>query len=497
MNNDALFEAHKGYYKKKIFKLARACYIYNLMRIALIFPRLSHQVHGMWPSLGLASLATVLKNVGEEVKIFDASFDRDLSRIKTGLKKFQPELVGIYTLTDFFYSARELVKFSKELGAKTVLGGAHPTILPEQTLKEIPELDFVVRGEGEQAILELVEALKGERDFSQVAGLGFRKGEELVLNPGAKEPLDLDSLPIPDRELLEHHKKYLRGRAINLHISRGCPFHCQFCQPTLQMLFGKKLRFRAPELVVEELKLLYERYRIREYFFHDDIFTVNRGWLSELVEKINQAGLKKGFRYVVNSRVDTFDEEVARLLKEMGVYYVLFGLESGSQRILDSLGKGTTVEQAYQAIELCRKYGFRTHAYIILASPEETPESLKATEKMIDELKPNTVHISICTPLPGTYLEEQARARGLVNLESYADVDYYLKQTSTGSLPLALKELSYEQVLEARRRILAKRRWLVFRDNLRQLVGDFLHDPSLGKFIFRLSFYRKMQHYFG
>ncbi len=467
------------------------------MRVALIFPRLSHQVHGMWPSLGLASLATVLKNSGQEVKIFDSSFDRNLKRVKNELVKFQPDLVGIYTLTDFFYSAKELVEFSHQLGAKTVLGGAHPTILPEQTLRQIPELDFVVKGEGERAILELVDGLEGRMDFAEILGLGFKRNGEIIINPLPEKPLNLDELPIPDRELLEHHRRYLRNRAINLHISRGCPFNCSFCQPTLQMLFGKKLRFRSPELVVEELKLLYGRYRIREYFFHDDIFTVNRRWLAELVERINQAGLKKGFRYVVNSRVDTFDEEIARLLKEMGVYYVLFGLESGSQKILDSLGKGTTVEQAYRAFELCGKYGFRTHAYIILASPAETLETLKATEKMIDELKPNTVHISICTPLPGTYLEQEAKKLGLVNLQNYSDMDYYLKRTSSGKLPLSLKTLTYDDVLKVRARILKKRRWLVFKDNLRQLLADFVHDPSLGKFIFRLSFYRKMSHYFG
>ncbi len=451
----------------------------------------------MWPPLGLCSLATVLRDAGESVKIFDSSFDQSLDRVKAELKKFQPDLIGIYTLTDFFRAAQELSEFGRSLGAKVVSGAAHPTLLPEQTLKEIQGLDFILRGEGEQAILLLLAAIRGERDFSQVPGLGYRRGGEIILNPLPEEPLDLDQLPIPDRDLFEHFPKYLRNRAINLHISRGCPFNCSFCQPTLKLMFGKKPRYRSPQLVAEELKLLNQKYQIREFFFHDDIFTVNHQWLAELVEKINQAGLRKGFRYVVNSRVDTFDEKVARLLREMGVYYVLFGLESGSQEVLDRMKKGATVEQSYQAFALCRKFGFRTHAYIILAGPGETESTLGMTEKMISELKPDTVHISICTPLPGTNLAKDAQEQGLIGVQDYSDMDYYLKTTSTGRLPLALPGLSYQEVLSARERILKKRKWFMFQDNLANLGKDFIHDPSPGKFIFRLSFYRKMQHYFG
>jgi len=467
------------------------------MKIALVFPRLWRQVHGMWPSLGLASLATVLRDAGEEVKIFDCSFDSDLAPVKRKLAAFKPELLGIYTLTDFFAAARELVEFGKILGAKTALGGAHPTVLPEQTMREIPRLDFIVRGEGEEALINLVKGIRGEIDFATVPALGWRQDRGIALNPLPEEPLDLDSLPIPDRSLLDRMDVYLKNRAMNMHISRGCPFNCSFCQPTLRRMFGKKLRYRSAALVAEEIRRLSRRYHIREFFFHDDIFTVNHKWLGELVHEVNAAGLRKGFRYVVNSRVDTFDEEGARLLKEMGVYYVLFGLESGSQEVLDQMDKGATVEQAYRAFELCRKFGFRTHAYIILAGPGENPETLQLTEKMLDELKPHTIHISICTPLPGTKLASDAQAKGYAGVHDYADMDYYLKTTGSNTLPLKLPGLSYRQVLDAREKILKKRRWWVFRENLVQLFRDFLHDPSPGKFVFRLSFYRKMRHYFG
>jgi len=192
-----------------------------------------------------------------------------------------------------------------------------------------------------------------------------------------------------------------------------------------------------------------------------------------------------------------FNQEIAQTLKEMGCYYILFGIESGSQHVLDSLDKGIKVEQTRAAFELCRKYGFRTHAYVLLASPEETAESLRLTEELVDEVKPDTVHISICTPLVGTYLMEDCQNKGLINWKDFADHDYYLKRTQTGKLPLELPELTYDEVLASRARILDRRRRRFFFYNLRELKNDFLRDPSIQKFIFRYSFYRKMRHYFG
>lgn len=463
------------------------------MRIALIFPRRREQVHGMWPPLGIITLGTVLRGRGHEVRCYDTSFDRDLNRIQQELRAFRPELVGLSTLTDFFPTAAELCRFAKSLGAITVMGGPHPTIAARESLAAIPELDYAVMGEGETTLSRLLEP---DAAPDRIAGLAYRRGGEVFVNAPRPAEVEMDSLPIPDRDLLDVNRIYLRNRAINLHVSRGCPYRCRFCQPTLERLFGKKVKYRSPALVVAELKLLNQKYRVGDFFFHDDIFTTHRRWLAELVSAIQAAGLDR-FRYVVNSRVDTFDEETARLLRAMGCYYVLFGIESGSQRVLDSLDKGTTVDQARQAFALCRRYGFRTHAYVILASPEEDAESLRQTEALVEELKPHTVHISICTPLLGTRLAEDCQNKGMVNLSDLSDLDYYLKRTRAGRLPLALRELTYEQVLQSRGRILKRRQLRLFADNLRELVHDFRRDPDLGKFIFRYSFYRKMRHYFG
>jgi radical SAM superfamily enzyme YgiQ (UPF0313 family) len=405
------------------------------MKVALIFPRVREQMHGMWPPLGIITLGTILKAAGHEVSCLDSSFDPGPERVLLELARTRPAVVGVSCLTDFYPVASKLIAAAKAQGAVTVMGGPHPTIAPEDSLRCIPGLDYAVMGEAERTLPALLDCIAAGTEPVGLPGLGFRRGDEIVLT-GPPEPIaDLDSIPIPDRDLLDVHRQYLRARAVNLHASRGCPYRCRFCQPTLERLFGKKLRSQSPERVAEEIEHNHRKYGIRDFFFHDDTFTVNRRWLAGLVTALGARKLIEGFRYMVNSRVDTFDEERARLLKEMGVTYVLFGIESGAQAVLDAIGKGTTVEQSREAFRLCRRYGFRTHAYVLLGSPAETKATLAATEELVRELNPNTVHLSIFTPLLGTELQEQCLREGRIEARDFSDLDYYLKRSSTGRGP--------------------------------------------------------------
>jgi radical SAM superfamily enzyme YgiQ (UPF0313 family) len=467
------------------------------LKVALIFPRVAGQVHGIWPALGIMTLGTVLKKHGHTVACMDSSFDPGPRRVIKELEHYKPDMVGVSCLTDFFPVAKKIVQAAKEIGAVTVMGGPHPTIAPEETLRNIPELDYAVMGEAEHTLPALIEAVESGDGGASIPGIALREDGEVV-KTGPVEPVaDLDSIPIPDRDLLDVHPKYLRAQAINMHSSRGCPFRCRFCQPTLERLFGRKTRFQSPLRVAEEIGFYHNRYGVTDYFFHDDTFTVKRKWLEGMVDELSRADLIERFRYVVNSRVDTFDEDRARLLKEMGVYYVLFGIESGSQEILDSLSKGTTIEQTREAFRICRKFGFRTHAYVLLGSPAETRESLKATEEFVDELRPNTVHISIYTPLIGTDLADQCAREGKIKVKDYSDMDYYLKESASGQGPIEIPGLGYRDLLDSRALMLKRRKSRVFVDNVRELVRDLARDPSLDKLMFRYRFYKKMRHYFG
>ncbi len=467
------------------------------MRIMLIYPRLAYQVHGLWAPLGPLIIATLLQDRGWEVTLEDASFDNDTRRIKSRLVTEKPDVVAITVLTDFLPATRQILKTAKDIGAVTVLGGPHPTLLPEDTLNKMPDADYAVVGEGEVTFPELLRAIREEGGAKEVPGVVYRENGEAKFAPGRDLLENLDDLPLPRRDVLPHHSRYLKIGALNLHAVRGCPYKCAFCQPTLNKLFGKKIRTKSPEKVADEVSRTVKEYGVREIFFVDDVFTVSKPWLRKVAEAVkSKAGMDK-VRFIVNSRVDIFDEEIARILKGMGTDIVLFGVESGSREVLDNLDKGTTADQARRAFALCKKMGLRTHAYLMLGSPEETPETLKATETLVSEIDPDSVHISVCTPLPGTILRERMEKEGRLAWAELEDLDYYTPRTQTGELPISNPAISYEQVVRTRERILAARRPALLLRNAKALAGDLASIGGLRKAINRYRFYRRMRHYFG
>jgi len=438
----------------------------------LIYPRLTHQVHGLWAPLGLMILGTLLEDRGFNVIVEDASFDSDCSRVEARIA-------------------------AKNAGSITVLGGPHPTILPVETLDRLPDADYLVVGEGEETFPELLEAVK-DGDPRKVAGIATRdEGGKAFFGPPRPVISDLDSLPVPRREIMPTHSRYLGVGALNLHAVRGCPYRCAFCQPTLDKLFGKKIRTKSPEAVAGEIECTMEKYGVRELFFVDDVFTVSKPWLRQVSELLRKANNTIETRYVLNSRVDIFDEEVAQLVGDMGAWIVLFGIESGSQEVLDYLDKGTTVDQARRAFSLCRKSGLRTHAYILLGSPAETPESLEATESLVAELNPDSVHISVCTPLPGTTLRERMEQENRLAWADFEDLDYYTPGTRRNELPVKNPNVTYKQVIGARERILASRRPRLFFRNLQALAADLIRPGGISKAWSRYRYYQRMRHYFG
>ncbi len=465
------------------------------MRVCLVFPRLRSQLHGLWPPLGIIQLGTILANNGHEVKLIDSSFDASLSKTKDKIKEFKPDIVGVTALTDIYENASEVIRFSKLFGCKTVMGGPHATLLPRETLERLEELDFVVVGEGELTLLELVNAIRDHQDVQAIEGMAFRHDGKVVFT-GRRQPIgDLDSLPFPNRDLLDTVDVYLKGRALSVHAIRGCPYSCTFCHPTLKVLFGTKLRFRSPASVVSELQTLYQQYKVRDFIFVDDLFTASKRWLRELASQLVSSGLASKLRFSVNSRVDLFDEEIASLLKKMNCYYVLFGVESGSQEILDSCNKGITLEQTRRAFLLCKKYRIRTHAYIILGLPGETQATLRETMKLVNEISPTTLQISIATPLVGTDLYRECQDNGCLNSASYTGFDYYSKKRE--SRPILLDHLNYDQLLKTRTRLLRARRPRVIWNNITEICKDFVREQALSKIFFRARFYALIKYYWG
>jgi len=463
------------------------------LKIVLVYPRLIHQMHGLWAPLGITLLGTILRDAGYEIKLLDASFDKDLVRVKNAITAFSPDIVAVSCSTDLMPNGTEILAAAIENGYVTIAGGPQPTIAPLETLKN-PAIDFIVIGEGEVTLAELIRTIGINGELSRVSGIGFKENGTPVINPAREFISDLDSLPIADRELLDTFPRYLEGLALNVSGIRGCPFKCTFCQPTLFNLFGKNIRSRSPENMVKELATLYQRYKIRDFFFVDDLFTVSRVWLEGFRDALARAGLTNRLRFSINSRVDLIDAEIIKLLKSINTYYLLLGLESGSQKMLNVCKKGTTVQQGKDAVHLARNYGIRTHAYILLGLPGETHETLKATEELLEELRPDTVHISVATPFIGTELFDQCCKEGSLQRGSYSGHDYYLDE-SAGIRPIA--GLDYGEIYAARRRILKTRRWRVMLSSALETLKDSFRERSIKKIIFRARMYRAMKHYFG
>lgn len=463
------------------------------MKIVLVYPRLIQQMHGLWAPLGITLLGTILRDAGHDIKLLDASFDKDLSKVKSRIKEFSPDIVAVSCSTDLLANGREILAEAKQNGCITIIGGPHPTIAPQGTLTN-PDIDYIVIGEGETTLAALVRAIEKGGDLAQISGIGFKQNGTPTINPPREFISYLDSLPLADRELLDTFPRYLNGLALNVSAIRGCPFTCSFCQPTLFNLFGRKIRSRSPQNMVKELAILYQRYKIRDFFFVDDLFTVSRVWLEGFRDALIAAGLSGKIRFSINSRVDLINEEIILILKSIGTYYLLLGLESGSQEMLDSCQKGTTVQQGIHAVTLARKYGIRTHAYILLGLPGETGETLAATEKLLEELKPDTVHISVATPFAGTELFDQCSKEGRLQGGGCSGHDYYLDEAA-GNRPIA--GLDYTEIYETRRRILKARRWRVMLSSALETLKDTIRERSIKKILFRARMYREMKHYFG
>lgn len=463
------------------------------MKIALVYPRLFPQMHGLWAPLGITLLGTILRDAGHEVRLLDGSFDCDLSRIKHEIARFTPDTVAISCSTDLLPNGEEILYEAKRQGCITIAGGPHPTIAPLETLRN-PDIDYIVIGEGEITLAELIRALEQNGDLTEIAGIGYNQNGAPIINTSREFISDLDSLPIADRELLDSFPRYLDGLALNVSGIRGCPFNCTFCQPTLFNLFGRQIRSRSPENVVQELEILYRLYKIRDFFFVDDLFTVSKIWLEGFRDALKASGLSGKVRFSINSRVDLIDAEIIQLLKSINTYYLLLGLESGSQLMLDICKKGTTVQQGVSAVKLARLQGIRIHTYILLGLPGETTATLHATEKMLDELRPDTVHISIATPFIGTELYDQCNGEGNLQGGSYAGHDYYLDE-SAGNRPIA--GLDYKEIYATRRRILTARRWRVMLSSALETLKDTIRERSIKKILFRARMYREMKHYFG
>ncbi|MDI6754215.1 MAG: radical SAM protein [Thermodesulfobacteriota bacterium] len=381
------------------------------------------------PSWALMSLGAVLRQRGVEVKVLDLLSTRYSDhKIEECLASFQPDIIGSTSVTMNFPSAVKILKRCKAVSPETtiVMGGPHVTFTAQETLRYIPEVDIIVRGEGEETLPDLVTALNGEKKLQEVKGLTFRQNGTILQTEDRPFIPDINLLPQPERTLFPL-SRYLAMRVpASVLTSRGCPTGCSFCVG--YRMTGRKGRFRDPLRVVDEIESAH-LLGFEDICIDDDLFTRNRRHVFSICEEIGRRGLK--FKMYIFARVDTVNPELLKKLKEAGCAMICFGLESGNQEILDLANKRTTLEKARRAMQYCRDAGIAPLGSFILGLPGETRETMEETLSFAQSLEiPYGFHV--LSPFPGTRIREKAEEYGIKILTddwSLYDADHAVTET--------------------------------------------------------------------
>ncbi len=364
--------------------------------------------------LGLGYIAAMLKSKSVSTKILDMDMlDLQIDDLKKKLDEFRPDIVGVTSFTSNYVNSVKVAKAVKshDPGTLVVMGGVHATFISNEVLQTVPEVDVVVRYEGEYTMCDLVDAAENGRSLRGVKGITYREGEggRPVSTPLRDKIRNLDQLPFPAHHLLEpfietYMDKSDKTRNIPILTTRGCPFACIFCSTAA--LHGREYRTRSNTNVVDEIEYMKDKYRVNNISFVDDNFTMQKERVFDLCREIDKRGVD--VRWGCSTRVDLLSRELLETMKASGCDNIFFGLESASQSVLDTIKKGFDIDQARKVVKLSEELGIKTHCSFILGLPGESVESLGEIIRFIEETKPSgRVLPNALDILPGTELYDR------------------------------------------------------------------------------------------
>lgn len=363
------------------------------------------------PRLGSFILGTLMRNRGWDVEIIvEQSQSINFDRFRDA------DLVGISTITSTAPRAYAIAERIRSLGIPIIMGGPHITFLPEEALQYA---DFVIRGEGEQALMAFIDAWENDKNYATVPNLSYKAGDRIIHNPMQPFVKELDQLPFPDFSLSHGKTIRIAGRQIiPVQTSRGCPYECSFCSVT--GMFGKKYRFRSTANIIEELRQYNQRSNF--IFFYDDHFTANRKRTRELLECMIAEKFK--FKWSTQVRADLArDVELVRLMKKAGCHTLFIGLESVNPDSLEAMQKQQTVNEITEAIKVLRKNKINVHGMFVYGFDQDDWKTVKQTVQFAKKARLTSTQFLILTPLPGSSFYTQIAAQNRIKFHDWALYD--------------------------------------------------------------------------
>jgi anaerobic magnesium-protoporphyrin IX monomethyl ester cyclase len=401
---------------------------------------------GRLPPLGLAYVGAALEKADFQVQILDNyNLRKPIEEVKKEVLRLEPEIVGITCGSVTYRPCIETAKAVKEAlpSCKIVVGGWQPTYMPESLLRH-QEIDYLVMGEGEQAMVELAGSItKGgdKPDVARISGVAYRHNGETV-KVASTLIEDLDQIPFPARHLLpmqiyDRRAPYFDAAPMDtMNVVRGCPYNCAYCET--KKLWGSRVRAFSPPRVVAEIRELAQNYGTKGVYFVGDNFTVNNKRTAQLCRLMKKENLD--IEWVCDSRVDKVSRELLREMKDAGCRTIWFGVESGSPRILEKLNKKITMEQATRAFRLCKEEDIRIACSFMLGLPEETIKDMEATFKFARKLDPDWCQFNVYVAVPGSALYNEVMENKL-----YSRVEDFVTYVKTD-------EFDYETVVKIQHR---------------------------------------------
>ena len=409
------------------------------------------------PPTDLMYLAAIAEQCGFEAKIQDYSLGGDFIK---DVQEFAPDYIVANIATPTFKTDMEALANAKNVlpSTKIIVKGATFLTYNTNVIYENPFIDYVIIGEPELTLKEILEDV-ADKD---ILGICYRENNQGIKNELRPFNEDLDSLPFPARHLVDNsiYRRPDNGKIQGvIKVSRGCPYHCFFCLAT--PVSGAKVRMRSAENIIAEIKECVEKYNIKNFVFWSDIFNINRDWTIDLCKKIIESGLK--ITWSANTRANTMDDEMASYMYKAGCRLASIGVESGSQEVLDNIGKKITLDDIRNTVRILKKNKIKIYNYFVIGLPWETEKTVEETIRFAIELDSNFISFYTAAPLPGTRFFAYAMMNKLVTDNLDFDSAYYVPTVRS-------HELSKERIFELHKQAV-KRFYLRPKFILKTLLG--------------------------